>query len=143
MRQIELLCKQLYEAQDATLRQEAEKALVGFQVDTSAPSRAYIYFMTQLIYVHWKRWNLQESNDTLGRCQALLDRTDSSYAQLLAATTLSRLVSKYARCHWLIYYLSIVFNWFFFFLSQVYESFINAAKNRYEKLRFELFGYKI
>ncbi|XP_077291179.1 ran-binding protein 16 isoform X2 [Arctopsyche grandis] len=69
VRQIELLCKQLYEAQDATLRQEAEKALVGFQ----------------------------ESNDTLGRCQALLDRTDSSYAQLLAATTLSRLVSKSTR----------------------------------------------
>jgi len=66
---LELLCKQLYESQDASQRAEAEKALVGFQ---NAP-------------------------DTLSKCQLLLDREDSCYAQLLAATTLTKLVSRSAQ----------------------------------------------
>ena len=66
---MELLCKQLYESQDASQRAEAEKALVGFQ---NAP-------------------------DTLSKCQLLLDREDSCYAQLLAATTLTKLVSRSAQ----------------------------------------------
>lgn len=68
VRQLELLCKQLYESQDSAHRAEAEKALVGFQ---NAP-------------------------DTLTKCQLLLDRGDSAYAQLLAATTLTKLVSRSA-----------------------------------------------
>ncbi|XP_033327683.2 ran-binding protein 16 isoform X1 [Megalopta genalis] len=66
VRQLELLCKQLYESQDSTHRAEAEKALVAFQ---NAP-------------------------DTLAKCQLLLARGDSAYAQLLAATTLTKLVSR-------------------------------------------------
>nr|CAD7587311.1 unnamed protein product [Timema genevievae] len=69
VRQLELLCKQLYESQDSAHRAEAEKALVGFQ---NAP-------------------------DTLSKCQLLLDRGDSCYAQLLAATTLTKLVSRSAQ----------------------------------------------
>ncbi|CAK1587578.1 unnamed protein product [Parnassius mnemosyne] len=64
--QIELLCKQLYESQDPIIREQAEKAVVGFQ----------------------------ESPDTLSKCQALLERADSSYSQLLAATTLAKLISR-------------------------------------------------
>lgn len=63
------MCKQLYESQNPNERIEAEKALVGFQ---NAP-------------------------DTLAKCQLLLDRADSSYAQLLAATTLTKLVSRTAQ----------------------------------------------
>ncbi|XP_044761440.1 exportin-7 isoform X1 [Coccinella septempunctata] len=66
IRQLELLCKQLYESQDSTIRSDAEKALLVFQ----------------------------DGPNTLGRCQILLDRGDSSYAQLLAATTLTKLVSR-------------------------------------------------
>lgn len=69
VRQLELLCKQLYESQDSNHRAEAEKALVGFQ---NAP-------------------------DTLAKCQLLLERGDSCYAQLLAATTLTKLVSRSAQ----------------------------------------------
>lgn len=69
VRQLELLCKQLYESQNPANRAEAEKALVGFQ---NAP-------------------------DTLSKCQLLLERGDSCYAQLLAATTLTRLVSRSAQ----------------------------------------------
>uniref|UniRef100_T1H8L6 Importin N-terminal domain-containing protein n=1 Tax=Rhodnius prolixus TaxID=13249 RepID=T1H8L6_RHOPR len=69
VRQLELLCKQLYESSDPTLRVEAEKALVGFQ----------------------------DASDTLSKCQLLLDRGDSSYAQLLAATTLTKLISRTAQ----------------------------------------------
>ncbi|KAJ8703972.1 hypothetical protein PYW07_013266 [Mythimna separata] len=64
--QIELLCKQLYESSDPLVREQAEKAVVGFQ----------------------------ESPDTLSKCQALLERADSSYSQLLAATTLAKLISR-------------------------------------------------
>lgn len=64
-----MLCKQLYESQDPAARAESEKALVVFQ----------------------------DSIDTLPKCQLLLDRGDSCYAQLLAATTLTKLVSKSAQ----------------------------------------------
>ncbi|XP_074643906.1 exportin-7-like [Tubulanus polymorphus] len=64
--QLEVLCKQLYETADANIRSEAEKALVLF---TNSP-------------------------DCLNRCQLLLERGDSAYAQLLAATTLKKLVSR-------------------------------------------------
>ncbi|XP_041988745.1 exportin-7 [Aricia agestis] len=64
--QIELLCKQLYESQDPALRDQAEIAVVLFQ----------------------------ESPDTLSKCQALLERAASSYSQLLATTTLSKLISQ-------------------------------------------------
>ncbi|XP_034838270.1 LOW QUALITY PROTEIN: exportin-7-B [Maniola hyperantus] len=64
--QIELLCKQLYESQDPAIRDQAEIAVVRFQ----------------------------ESPDTLSKCQALLERSNSSYSQLLAATTLAKLISR-------------------------------------------------
>lgn len=62
------MCKQMYEAQDSS-RSEAEKALVAFQ----------------------------NSPDALPKCQMLLDRGESSYSQLLAATTLTKLISKSAQ----------------------------------------------
>ncbi|XP_067129437.1 exportin-7 isoform X3 [Centruroides vittatus] len=64
--QLELLCKQLYEATSAADRTEAEKALVNFA----------------------------DSPDCLTKCQLLLERGSFSYAQLLAATTLTKLVSR-------------------------------------------------
>lgn len=64
-----MLCKQLYESQNPANRAEAEKALVVFQ---NAPN-------------------------ALSKCQLLLQRGDSCYAQLLAATTLTRLVSRNAQ----------------------------------------------
>lgn len=69
IRQLELLCKQLYESQDTAVRADAEKALVVFQ----------------------------DGPDALTKCQVLLDRGDSCYAQLLAATTLTKLVSRSAQ----------------------------------------------
>ncbi|KAG7298385.1 Exportin-7-B [Plutella xylostella] len=66
VQQIELLCRQLYESQDPVVREQAEKAVVAFQ----------------------------ESPDTLSKCQALLERGKSSYSQLLATTTLSKLISR-------------------------------------------------
>lgn len=66
IQQLEILCKQMYESQDAPIRSEAEKALVAFQ----------------------------ESPDALPKCQLLLDRGESSYSQLLAATTLTKLISR-------------------------------------------------
>lgn len=56
----------MYESQDGAIRAEAEKALVAFQ----------------------------DSIDALPKCQQLLDRGESSYSQLLAATTLTKLISK-------------------------------------------------
>ncbi|XP_066147042.1 exportin-7 isoform X1 [Euwallacea fornicatus] len=67
--QIKLLCKQLYESEDSATRSEAEKALVVFQ----------------------------ESPDALTKCQVLLDRGDSAFTQLLAAATLTKLVSRSAQ----------------------------------------------
>ncbi|KAJ8388632.1 hypothetical protein AAFF_G00131970 [Aldrovandia affinis] len=64
--QLEILCKQLYESTDTTTRLQAEKALVEF---TNSP-------------------------DCLSKCQLLLERGSSSYSQLLAATCLSKLVSR-------------------------------------------------
>ncbi|XP_076102861.1 exportin-7-like [Mytilus galloprovincialis] len=64
--QLENLCKQLYETADTNLRSEAEKALIQFA----------------------------ESPDCLNKCQLLLERGNSPYAQLLAATTLTKLVSR-------------------------------------------------
>lgn len=66
---LEALCKELYESSDASVRCEAEKALVNFQ----------------------------NSPDTLSKCQMLLERADSSYSQLLAATTLTKLVARTAQ----------------------------------------------
>jgi len=63
---IEALCKSLYESQDASEREAAEKALVSFQ----------------------------NSSESLGKCQLLLDRGNSAYAQLLATTTITKLVSR-------------------------------------------------
>ena len=65
---LELLCKQLNEANDSVQRQEAQKALVEFQSGNSA--------------------------GTLNQCQLLLDRAHSSYSQYLATTTLTKLVSR-------------------------------------------------
>ncbi|XP_033169324.1 ran-binding protein 16 isoform X2 [Drosophila mauritiana] len=64
IQQLEVLCKQLYEATDVRIRAEAEKALVTFV----------------------------SSQDALPKCQLLLQRADSSYAQLLAASTLTKLI---------------------------------------------------
>ncbi|TNN44937.1 Exportin-7 [Liparis tanakae] len=81
--QLEILCKQLYETTDTAVRHQAEKALVEF---TNSP-------------------------DCLSKCQLLLERgsvstgadgepwgtvgnSSSSYSQLLAATCLSKLVSR-------------------------------------------------
>ncbi|KAI9558642.1 hypothetical protein GHT06_015430 [Daphnia sinensis] len=66
VRQLEILCKNLYESTNASERADAEKALVGFQ----------------------------NSPTSLNKCQLLLERGDSSYSQLLAATTLTRLCSR-------------------------------------------------
>ncbi|KAJ8686986.1 hypothetical protein QAD02_022780 [Eretmocerus hayati] len=69
VQQLELLCKRFYTSQDASNQAEAEKALVNFQ----------------------------NTPDTLTKCQMLLDRGDSPYSQLLAATTLTKLVSRSAQ----------------------------------------------
>jgi hypothetical protein len=63
---LEALCKELYESHDAAARAEAEKALVSFQ----------------------------NSPESLGKCQRLLDRGNSPYAQLLATTTITKLISR-------------------------------------------------
>lgn len=64
--QLELLCKQLYETTSSEERSKAESSLVAFS----------------------------NSPDCLNKCQLLLERGVSSYAQLLAATTLTKLVSR-------------------------------------------------
>jgi len=64
--QLELLCKNLYESTDPTERSKAEAALNIFYL----------------------------SPDCLQKCQLLLERGDSSYAQLLGATTLTKLLHK-------------------------------------------------
>lgn len=66
MQNLELYCKQFYECTDPLTRQNAEKALFEFLDDPEA----------------------------LAKCQSLLDRADSPYSQLLAATTLTKLVSR-------------------------------------------------
>uniref|UniRef100_A0A1I8FZR5 Importin N-terminal domain-containing protein n=1 Tax=Macrostomum lignano TaxID=282301 RepID=A0A1I8FZR5_9PLAT len=64
--QVELLCKQLYETQDASLRSEAEKALV----------------------------NLTNDPLCMSKCQLLLERANSPYSQLVASNSLTKLLSK-------------------------------------------------
>ena len=64
--QVEVLCKQLYESQDSSTRLAAEKALVEF---SSSP-------------------------DCLNRCKLLMDRADSPYSQVLAASTLTKLIGR-------------------------------------------------
>lgn len=66
--QLEIMCKQTYEGQ-GTDRAEAEKVLVAFQ----------------------------NSLDALQKCQLLLERSNSSYSQLFAASTLTKLISKNAQ----------------------------------------------
>lgn len=66
IQKLEILCKQLYESSNAAHRNEAEKILFQFQEDP----------------------------DALAKCQLLLDRGNSSYSQLLAATTLTKLISR-------------------------------------------------
>ncbi|CAG0893046.1 unnamed protein product [Darwinula stevensoni] len=63
---LELLCKHLYESSNASERAEAEKALISFE----------------------------NSEESLPKCQLLLERGTSSYAQVLAAHTLNKLVSR-------------------------------------------------
>jgi len=58
----------MYESRDAALCVEAEKALVSFQ-NSNTP-------------------------DTLSKCQMLLERADSHYSQLLATTTITKLLSR-------------------------------------------------
>lgn len=58
----------MYESRDASLCVEAEKALVTFQ-NSNTP-------------------------DTLSKCQMLLERADSHYSQLLATTTITKLLSR-------------------------------------------------
>ncbi|KAG8202063.1 hypothetical protein JTE90_010427 [Oedothorax gibbosus] len=64
--QLEVLCKRFYDATNPEERAAAEKALVNF---VNIP-------------------------DCLQTCRMLLERGDSSYAQLLAATTLTKLVTR-------------------------------------------------
>lgn len=66
IQRLELLCKQFYEATSPPTRSNAEKVLFTFHEDPEA----------------------------LGKCQMLLDRGDSAYSQLLAATTLTKLVTR-------------------------------------------------
>ncbi|XP_070507748.1 exportin-7 isoform X2 [Chironomus tepperi] len=66
VQQLELSCKQFYECTDPLIRSKAEKILFEFLEDP----------------------------DALNKCQLLLDRGESAYAQLLAATTLTKLVSR-------------------------------------------------
>ena len=93
---MEALCKELYESQDAAARAEAEKALVSFQVP-SAPF--FGLFLGHFPFFFWlyRTHNLflQNSPESLGKCQRLLDRGNSPYAQLLATTTITKLISRY------------------------------------------------
>lgn len=66
VQQLELFCKQFYECTDSLIRSKAEKILFEFLDDP----------------------------DALAKCQMLLDRGDSPYSQLLAATTLTKLISR-------------------------------------------------
>ncbi|KAI7693184.1 Exportin-7 [Sarcoptes scabiei] len=63
---LETLCKKLYDSTDAEERKQAESALLMFT----------------------------NSVNCLPKCQMLLERKTSSYAQLLAATTLTKLITR-------------------------------------------------
>jgi exportin-7 len=64
--QLELVCQQFYESMDLVVRSEAEKALVTFS----------------------------ESPESLPQCQFILERSQSPFALLLAASTLTKLVTR-------------------------------------------------
>ncbi|CAG0884315.1 unnamed protein product [Cyprideis torosa] len=66
LQQLEILCKRMYESNNSAERVEAEKALVTFQ----------------------------NSPESLPKCQQLLERSQSPFAQLLATNTLIKLVTK-------------------------------------------------
>jgi exportin-7 len=66
--QLELVCQRFYESIDITVRSEAEKALVAFS----------------------------DSPESLPQCQLILERSQSPYALLLAASTLTKLVTRSA-----------------------------------------------
>ena len=69
-------------------RAEAEKALVGFQVTRFGSSYGFCGIYICFICPQ------QNSPTSLNKCQLLLERADSSYSQLLATTTLTRLCSR-------------------------------------------------
>jgi len=64
--QLELFCTQLYQSPDPVIRSEAEKALIVFS----------------------------NSSDCLQKCQFLLERGTTSYSQLLASSTITKLITK-------------------------------------------------
>lgn len=66
IQQIELLCKQMYESSDPTERNKAERAMLEFG----------------------------SSPNCLNKCQILIERSSSPYAQLLGAQTLVKTVGK-------------------------------------------------
>ncbi|XP_046851290.1 exportin-7-like isoform X2 [Xenia sp. Carnegie-2017] len=64
--QLEAICKQLYESTDPGVRSQAEKTLINFT----------------------------ESPNCLQKCQIVLERSTSSYSQLLASSSLTKLVER-------------------------------------------------
>lgn len=88
---LEALCKELYESQDAAARAEAEKALVSFQV--GSPFNLKKCPVETWGCLPWISFP-QNSPESLGKCQRLLDRGNSPYAQLLATTTITKLISR-------------------------------------------------
>ena len=89
---LEVLCKQLYESQSASERSEAEKALVTFQ---NAPDG-----LDKCQVTDCKATDQNLQGDKVIHyitIQALLERANSPYSQLLATTTLTKLVSRTAQ----------------------------------------------
>ena len=86
---LEALCKELYESQDAAARAEAEKALVSFQVGSQCTNHP-VETWGRVPSISFP----QNSPESLGKCQRLLDRGNSPYAQLLATTTITKLISR-------------------------------------------------
>ena len=91
VQRLEVLCKQLYESQDAAARSEAEKALVTFQNSGDRYILKFrIIFLNCYIFIKFFVFSLT-------KCQMLLDRQNSPYSQLLATTTLTKLISRTAQ----------------------------------------------
>ena len=90
---LEVLCKQLYESQSASERSEAEKALVTFQNAPDGLDKC------QVTDCKATDQNLQGDKVIMHyiTTQALLERANSPYSQLLATTTLTKLVSRTAQ----------------------------------------------
>jgi hypothetical protein len=86
VQQLELLCKQFYECTDPLLRAKAEKILFDFLEDPDALAKCKM----KRIKTRSKLWY----SIALFTGQLLLDRGDSAYSQLLASTTLTKLVSR-------------------------------------------------